>query len=56
VSGWNRVRGNDAWATRAGARLVGGLQVLVRQAARSFAISTGREPSLDVMRAAATGG
>jgi shikimate dehydrogenase len=43
----------DAWATRAGARVVGGLEVLVRQGARSFAIWTGREPSLEVMRAAA---
>ena len=36
-----------------GARTVDGLEILVRQGARSFAIWTGRKPSLDVMRAAA---
>jgi shikimate dehydrogenase len=33
-----------------------GLEVLVQQGARSFALWTGREPPLDVMRAAALGG
>jgi shikimate dehydrogenase len=42
-----------AWAARAGAHVVDGLEVLVRQGARSFAIWTGREAPLDVMRAAA---
>jgi shikimate dehydrogenase len=43
------------WATRAGARVVDGLEVLVRQGARSFALWTGQEPPLDVMREAARG-
>lgn len=41
------------WAARAGAHVVDGLEVLVRQGARSFTIWTGREAPLDVMRAAA---
>ena len=42
-------------AGAAGADTVDGLEVLVRQGARSLAIWTGREPSLEVMRAAARG-
>ena len=42
-----------AWAARAGARVVEGLEVLVRQGALSFRGWTGREPPLDVMRRAA---
>jgi shikimate dehydrogenase len=38
------------WAQERGARLVDGLEVLVRQGARSFALWTGREPPLDAMR------
>jgi shikimate dehydrogenase len=41
------------WAERGGARFVDGLEILVRQGARSFHIWTGIEPSLDVMRQAA---
>jgi shikimate dehydrogenase len=40
------------WAEERGARLVDGLEILVRQGARSLAIWTGREPPLDVMRRA----
>ena len=40
------------WAEERGARLVDGLEVLVRQGARSLAIWTGREAPLDVMRRA----
>jgi len=40
------------WADERGARLVDGLEVLVRQGARSLAIWTGREPPVDVMRRA----
>jgi shikimate dehydrogenase len=40
------------WAEERGARLVDGLEVLVRQGARSLAIWTGREPPVDVMRRA----
>jgi shikimate dehydrogenase len=43
------------WAEAGGSRLVDGLEILVRQGALSFARWTGREPSLDVMRAAARG-
>jgi shikimate dehydrogenase len=43
----------QAWAERAGARVVGGLEVLVRQGARSFELWTGRPAPLDAMRAAA---
>ncbi|HEX8856492.1 MAG TPA: shikimate dehydrogenase [Thermoleophilaceae bacterium] len=42
-----------AWAREGGARVVDGLEVLVRQGALSFHIWTGAEPPLDVMRAAA---
>lgn len=42
-------------ARSAGARVVDGLEVLVRQGAAALAIWTGLEPSLDVMRAAARG-
>jgi shikimate dehydrogenase len=41
------------WARASGARVVDGLEVLVRQGALSFARWTGVEPPLDVMRAAA---
>jgi shikimate dehydrogenase len=44
-----------AWAEAGGSRLVGGLEVLVRQGALSFELWTGREPPLDVMRNAARG-
>jgi shikimate dehydrogenase len=44
-----------SWATERGARLVDGLEILVRQGALSFAIWTGVEPPLDVMRAGARG-
>jgi shikimate dehydrogenase len=40
-------------AGRAGATTVDGLEILVQQGARSLEIWTGREPDLDVMRAAA---
>jgi shikimate dehydrogenase len=42
-----------AWAERAGARVVDGLEVLVRQGARSFERWTGRAAPVEVMRAAA---
>jgi shikimate dehydrogenase len=41
------------WARSGGARFVDGLEILVRQGARSFQIWTGKEPPLDVMRQAA---
>jgi shikimate dehydrogenase len=44
------------WALAGGARVVDGLEVLVRQGALSFARWTGIEPPLEVMRAAARGG
>jgi shikimate dehydrogenase len=40
-------------AERAGATVTDGLEMLVRQAALSFKLWTGREPPIDVMRAAA---
>jgi shikimate dehydrogenase len=40
------------WAGRAGARVVDGLEVLVRQGARSLERWTGRAAPLEVMRAA----
>lgn len=43
-------------ARAAGATVVDGLEVLVRQGAASFRIWTGIEPPVDVMRAAARGG
>jgi shikimate dehydrogenase len=43
----------SAWASRAGARVIDGLEVLVRQGARSLALWTGREPPLEAMRKAA---
>jgi shikimate dehydrogenase len=45
----------QSWAERGGAVFVDGLEVLVRQGARSFRIWTGEEPPLDVMREAARG-
>ncbi|MBX5470732.1 MAG: hypothetical protein IRZ21_12660 [Thermoleophilaceae bacterium] len=42
-----------AWAARAGARVVDGLEVLVRQGALSLEIWTGRQAPLETMRAAA---
>jgi shikimate dehydrogenase len=44
-----------AWGERRGARLVDGLEVLVRQGARSFERWTGRSAPLEVMRAAVHG-
>jgi shikimate dehydrogenase len=44
-----------AWAARAGARVVDGLEILVRQGALSFTRWTGREAPLEVMRDAARG-
>jgi shikimate dehydrogenase len=44
----------ERWATRGGARVVGGLEVLVRQGALSLTLWTGREAPLDVMRRAAS--
>jgi shikimate dehydrogenase len=43
------------WAEEGRARTIDGLEILVRQGARSFAIWTGVRPPLDVMRAAARG-
>jgi shikimate dehydrogenase len=43
----------ESWARSGGARFVDGLEILVRQGARSFHIWTGIEPPLDVMRQAA---
>jgi len=43
------------WASKAGAHVIDGLEVLVRQGARSFQLWTGREPPLDTMREAARG-
>ena len=43
----------EGWAASGGARFVSGLEVLVRQGARSLARWTGCEPPVDVMRAAA---
>jgi shikimate dehydrogenase len=40
------------WAEERGARVVGGLEVLVRQGARSLELWTGREPPVDAMRRA----
>jgi shikimate dehydrogenase len=42
-----------AWAASAGAQFIDGLEILVRQGARSFEIWTGIAPPLDVMRQAA---
>jgi shikimate dehydrogenase len=44
-----------AWAREGGARVVDGLEVLVRQGALSFARWTGREAPLETMRRAARG-
>jgi shikimate dehydrogenase len=43
----------QAWAERAGVSFVGGLEVLVRQGARSFELWTGEPAPLAAMRAAA---
>lgn len=40
------------WASHAGARVVDGLEILVRQGARSFRLWTGEEAPIDAMRAA----
>ena len=45
----------ERWAERGGSRVVGGLEVLVRQGALSLTLWTGREAPLDAMRAAAQG-
>ena len=42
------------WALARGARVVDGLEILVRQGARSFERWTGREAPLDTMRGATT--
>ena len=42
------------WAESTGARVVGGLEVLVRQGARSLELWTGRPAPLDAMRQAST--
>lgn len=42
-----------AWAARAGARVVEGIDVLVGQGARSLTVWTGREAPIDAMRAGA---
>jgi shikimate dehydrogenase len=42
----------ERWARRGGAAVVGGLEVLVRQGARSLAGWSGREPPLEAMRRA----
>lgn len=44
-----------AAAAAGGARTIDGLEVLVRQGAHSLRLWTGRDPSLEVMRAAARG-
>jgi shikimate dehydrogenase len=44
-----------SWAREGGARVVDGLEVLVRQGALSFRRWTGLEPPLDLMREAARG-
>jgi shikimate dehydrogenase len=44
----------ERWASRAGGRVVGGLEVLVRQGARSLERWTGREAPLATMREAAS--
>ncbi len=44
-----------AAAADAGARVIDGLEILVRQGALSLEIWTGRRPSIEVMRAAARG-
>jgi shikimate dehydrogenase len=41
------------WADNADATFIDGLEILVRQGARSFEIWTGQKPPLDVMRSAA---
>ena len=43
----------QAWAARGGASVVDGLEVLVRQGARSFELWTGRPAPVEAMRAAA---
>jgi shikimate dehydrogenase len=43
----------ERWAAERGARVVDGLEVLVRQGARSLTIWTGREAPVDTMRSAA---
>ena len=45
----------EEWAKRTGSRLVDGLEILVRQGARSFTLWTGQDPPLDVMRRGARG-
>lgn len=44
-----------AWGARGGARVVDGLEVLVRQGARSLELWSARRPPVDVMRVAARG-
>ena len=44
------------WAERGGSRVVDGIEVLVRQGARSFALWTGSEPPVEAMKKAARHG
>ena len=44
------------WAERGGSRTIDGLEVLVRQGARSLTLWTGADPPLEVMRKAARHG
>ena len=44
-----------AWASRAGARVIDGVEVLVRQGARSLERWTGKPAPIEAMRRAATG-
>jgi shikimate dehydrogenase len=46
----------SAWAARGGATVVGGIDVLVAQGARSFELWTGLSAPLDAMRRAAISG
>lgn len=43
----------ERWAAERGAEVVGGLEILVRQGARSLELWTGREAPIDAMRGAA---
>ena len=45
----------ERWAAERGARVVDGIEVLVRQGARSLELWTGRDAPLEVMRRAALG-
>jgi shikimate dehydrogenase len=45
----------ERWATERGARIVDGIEILVRQGARSLELWTGRDAPVEVMRRAALG-